>query len=449
MQAKKPRPQTSGEGCQYLREDGSPCGEPLTGKARRYCELHKEAGRKQYKAIVQKKGQYVEEYREKRRTLQEYYGDDEYQRQNSNHQFRHRHGLTEPKLKRFLDRAETRQEYCHRSKDDVYEYALRKLNEIKRLILNPPADLPSAAVIAKKEAEALLEYLEEKQRDSLHDSVIKRFIFYCKELQRDVGQRMSSKAFTNIGSKAKLVREMCHEQRVLLSLGYAHLVDVEIARIKFFAFPHKQQYFENKALTELSGALGVSDFALQSYTGEQKQMAYFLRCYADLVRVRLAFDAGELGEAATHLQAAHQRVAAFADAYSTGQVVATLRFVSSMHHAEHQLRDRNFDRSSEYLEEAEQIFSTMEWRSIESHHRIAIVKTQLALATNDPEYQKYLQHYISVIHRYRCFEYRHGLRELKRAYPKKVPNVNLLKLKDNSLFVDTTFTHILPYVFDL
>jgi hypothetical protein len=269
------------------------------------------------------------------------------------------------------------------------------------------------------------------------------------ELQRDIGQWMSAKTFTNIGAKARVVREMCQRLYEPLVLGHGLFVDVEMARILYFAHfanPKKRQFYANKARAALSGVEVFCDVALEHSTDERKLLADFLRFYVDAVRVRQAFDADELDHIDLHIQALDQRAMDFAYAYSDEQIVATVQFLSAMYHAEHQLRCREFDRCSEYLTEAEEIFSTMQWHSIESHHRVAAVKTALALERNDPEHEDYFQNYINVINRYRCFEYRHGLRELKRRYPSQVPDLELLTLKDNALFVDTTFTHIHPFL---
>src|SRR4051812_5913703 len=108
MRRKKPRPQNTGDGCQYKYnlglEDEHRCGKPFTPPAYRYCELHKESGPKQNKAITQKEGEFVEVHR------QSYKSDKDYRRRNLNHQSRFHNGYTKPKLKAFIARAKTHQE---------------------------------------------------------------------------------------------------------------------------------------------------------------------------------------------------------------------------------------------------------------------------------------------------------------------------------------------------
>jgi hypothetical protein len=425
-------------GCRYTEKDGNPCGRPLI---RRYCEIHRVAGPKQAK--MRNNGKYVKAYRKRNKRNVEYH------RRNSNDQHRFQNGGTKPKLKAFIDRAEAQQEYDPHLKYELYEYALNKLNEIMYLILNPPADLPSAAFIADMKAQELLEFLEAQKQHSPDDSTIDRLILSTLGLQRDIGEWMSAETFTNIGGKARLVREMMLAQGEPLGFGYGLFVDVEISRTQYFAhiaIPEKRQFFENKARNTLSGAKVFCDMLVERSTGERKQLADFLRFYVDSATVRLAFDAGEQDHIASLIQAVDERATAFAHAYSMEQIVATVQFLNAMNQAEYQLQCGDFDCSSAHLKEANE---KMPSNSIESQHRIASLKTQLALQSNDPEREKCVHEYLRVLDRYPCFEYRHVLRELKRRYESQVPDVELLTLEDESLFVGTAFTHILPFVMSI
>jgi hypothetical protein len=451
MERKYPRPYIFAERCQYRynlgREDEYQCGNPLTPPARRYClELHKESGPKQNKAITQKNGEYVKEHRDICKD------DEEYRRRRQMEQSRVRHGQTKPMLRAFFDRAESQQEYDPHLRYELYEYALNKLNEIMYLILSPPADLPSAVSIAGMIAQELLEFLEAQKQPFPDDSTIDRLILSTLGLQRDFGEWMSARTFTNIGGKARLVREMSQKLCEPLGFGYGLFVDVEIARTQYFAhiaIPKKRQFFENKARNTLSGAKVFCDMLVERSTGERKQLADFLRFYVDSATVRLAFDAGEQDHIASLIQAVDERATAFAHAYSTEQIVATVQFLNATNQAEYQLQCGDLDCSSAHLKEVEDIFNDnkkMPSNSIESQHRIVSIKTQLALQNNDPEREKCVREYLSVLDRYPCFEYRHVLRELKRCYESQVPDVELLAVKDESLFVGMAFTHILPFV---
>jgi hypothetical protein len=451
MERKYPRPYIFAERCQYRynlgREDEYQCGNPLTSPARRYClELHKESGPKQNKAITQKNGDYVKDHRRDKGN------GEEYRRRRRYEQSRVRHGQTKPKLRAFFDCADAQQEYGPHLKYELYEYALTKLNEIMCLILNPPADLPSAASIAGMIAQELVEFLEAQKQPTPDDSTINRLILFTLGLQRDVGEWMSAKAFTNIRGKARLVREMSQKLCEPLGFGYGLFVDVEIARTQYFAhiaIPKKRQFFENKARNTLSGAKVFCDMLVKRSTGERKQLADFLRFYVDSATVRLAFDAGEQDHIASLIQAIDERAKDFAYVYSDEQIVATVQFLDATNQAEYQLQCKDFDCSAMHLKNAEDIFNDKEkmlWHAIEAHHRIASIKTHLALKSDDPEREKCVHEYMRVLDRHPCFEYRHVLRELKRRYESQVPDVDLLTLEDESLFVGTAFTHILPFV---
>ena len=352
------------------------------------------------------------------------------------------YGLTKPKLRSLFERAEAPQEeYPHR--DDFLEYVAKKIMGIPLRISHPLADLPSVAATARVELGGLRNSLDEKQGDSGPDSTIAQLRLAILAIERDIGRQNSAKALGHISGMAKKVQKLMHAHNELYGFIHALLVRVEILRIQYFATTHRQ--FLVEALTWLKDAEDVCDQALVRLPIERKQLTGFLRCYVDLARVRLAFDADELDDIDTHIQAAHDRVAKFADAYGTAPVVTTGRFISLMNHAERQLGLTKYDRSSEYVAEAEHILP-QEHRSIESQHRIAIIKTHIALAHKRPDREMCMHDYLSLLDRNPCLEYRHGLRELKDRYKKNVPNVDLLTRKDNSLFVDTTFTHIYPFV---
>jgi hypothetical protein len=236
--------------------------------------------------------------------------------------------------------------------------------------------------------------------------------------------------------------------------GVAHgrFVDVEIARTQYYAYydiPYKKQLFGNKALRALFRNESFCDMLVERSTGERRQVADFLRFYVDSARIRLAFDAGERDYIASHIDAANERATKFADKYGMVPIVATVQFLNATNKAEYQLQRKKFDCSAEHLKEAEEISNDkqkMPYHSIEALHRLASLKTHLALQKNKSEREKRVHEYLSVINRYPCFEYRHCVRELKRRYKSQVPDAKLLTLDDKFLYIGTAFTHILPYV---
>jgi hypothetical protein len=193
----------------------------ITPPARRYCEeLHKESGPKQNKAITQKKGEYVKDHREIVKD------DEEYRNRRKIEQFRVRNGLTVPKLRTVFNQAEAQQEYDPHSKYDVYQFAFDALDEIKRLLCNPPADLPSTAALVNKKAEDSLRSLQKIQQEARSDSEINRLILCFNEVQLNTGQWMSQKVFPAIRRKAKWMFAQCKELHEPLGLIHVLLFNM-------------------------------------------------------------------------------------------------------------------------------------------------------------------------------------------------------------------------------
>jgi hypothetical protein len=413
---------------QYELENGKHCGQQVCGRGFwLYCVDHKEEGPNQAKRKRNKESNPLRQKDAEKNRLSRYLS---------------YHSLTKPKLRAFFDHADAQQEYDFSLKYEGYEYALTKLNEIKYLILNPPADLPSAAQIAHNKVEKLLEYLLHKKRDAPGDSTIDQLMLSTLGLQRDIGEWLSAKTFTNIGGKARVVREMMLAQGETLGFAYGLFVDVEIARTQCYAHytsPKKRQSYANKARNTLSGAEVFCDLLVERSTGERKQVADFLRFYVDSAKIRLAFDTGEQNHIASLIRQANERATAFANAYgSDAPIVATVQFLNFTNQAEYQLQCGDFDCSAERRGEAEDIFNDKEkmpWHSIEALHRLASLKTHLALQNNESEREKCVHEYLSVLDRYPCPEYRHILRELKTRYDSQIPDVDLLTLEDESLYI--------------
>jgi hypothetical protein len=261
---------------------------------------------------------------------------------------------------------------------------------------------------------------------------------------------MSARAFTNIGRKAKAVHELGKKLGEPLVLVYGLLVDGEIARILYFvhyAKPKKRQHYANKARNTLSAAESLSDMSIERCTGKRQQVADFLRFYVDSARLRQASDAGEGDDSGSHIEAADKRAKDFADAYGEVPIVAVVQFINLSNRAEYWLGRGKIDLAYQRLTDAKEKFASMPWHSIEAQHRIASLEAQLALARGDPERERYVDEYQSVLKRNPCYEYRHWLQVLKNGrIGSEVPDVELLTLDDNSLFVDTMHTLIQPFM---
>jgi hypothetical protein len=344
-----------------------------------------------------------------------------------------------------LKNAETRPEECHH-KDDFCAYVENERNGIIQLIIHPSADVPSSAYYARKKLEKLRASVEERQRDFGHDSTITQIKLSIMELDRAIGMWNSGRALTTISGKAKKVQKLMHKHNELYGFIHALLARVEIFRAEYFATGHVQ--FLVEALRWLEYAENACDQVLNRLKGERRQMALYLRLYIELIKVRLTLDAreeGQIEQAAPHFIAADKMMAAVEDAYNgEGEVFATAKHIKTITHAEYKLRRGNIDLASEDKEEAEGLLDTMHWHSIESTHRVAYIKTALALENDDDDYPEVLENYMSIFGRFPCHEYLHGLRQLKSTYKDQLAHVKLPE--DRRKFVSTAFAHIIPHL---
>ena len=105
---------------------------------------------------------------------------------------------------------------------------LNELNEIRRLLLNPPADLFSASQHAQVRAENLFKSLK-KQRASCPSLTIDRFLGHVHECLRDTAQPFAPGVFTEIGGEAKKVLGQWRQQGQLLNL--VHVVEDELVNL--------------------------------------------------------------------------------------------------------------------------------------------------------------------------------------------------------------------------
>jgi hypothetical protein len=351
--------------------------------------------------------------------------------------------MTKSKIRDLFDRIKAQQEAEPHSGDEGYKSAFKNYHEAENMILNPPpqADLPSAAQIANEKVEKLLGDLAKSQRESPRDSTIKLLRLYTLALKRDIGQPMSAMPFATIGRNARAVRVLGKKLGEPLVLGYGLLVDVELARILYFA-----HYDTPKARYTLVDAKNFCDLLVERSTGKRLQLAEYLRFYVDSARLRQASDAGEGKASASLIEVADKRAKDFANAYGEAPIVANVQFLNLTNQAEYQLGLRDFDLAYHRLTDAKEKSAAMPWNPIEAQHRIASLETRWALESENPEGERYAHTYRSVLERNPCFEYRHCLRTLKERFEEDVPDAELLTLDEKSLFVDTMHTLIQPFM---
>jgi hypothetical protein len=255
---------------------------------------------------------------------------------------------------------------------------------------------------------------------------------------------VSPQAFREIESRAKLVRHLWHEHGELLPLVLCLFVEVELCRLQSMVKPNQRPLWNNKACAWLSGAEFVCDMALaHSHNGKQKQTANFLRFYTGLGQVQLAFDVDDPAQANKSMQVVQQLANDVTASYGTGTVTETVGFLASMNAAELAMRLGKTECAYQHFKDAEHIFSTMQRHSLEPQLHIAYLKARLALASNDHDHEAYVQEYMSLFQYNPLLTHYSRLRELKRLYPKDVPEVSIAK---GVAYMDTMFRHLYPLV---
>jgi hypothetical protein len=412
-----------------FEEDGNPCGENLILRSWLYCKDHKESGPKQAKK--RKTKEHVRRYRAKNKA--------KYLRLNSDDQFRHRHGLTKPQVKPLLDHSETLQEE-YPCKDDFHEGALRSVNDIMWCLLNPPDDIPNVAKTTRKWA-GYLHIVFKAHQAVCPDRITDRLIVYTEELQRDSGTILSPGAFTAICAKAKEVLALWREKQEIPGFIYALFVTMELNRLKYFATHHRR--FLDKAHRWLTATAGVCDQALNRCNGTHKQPVSFLAFYVPLLKGVLAFNGGEPEQAKNSLPSLHRLAKTIADDYGTTPGTEAIRFAYLTYLAQFSMRSNNIDGAYEYLTEAEQLCSTLQWPSIQSQLEIASVKAALGLMSDDENRYKDLHEYIVLFQHHPFLTHYNSLQELKKHY-KKAVDASLFN--GIPLYFDTMFRHLHPFL---
>jgi hypothetical protein len=443
MRHKQPRAQNVGVGCQYRYnlglKDEHRCGRPFTTPAWRYCDLHSESGPNQYKSLLQKKEKYVFYHRLDK-------GDDEeYRCRKRIYQFLYRHGLIESKLGPLFDHSKIVQEE-YPCPDDFHQSILNELNKINGTMLNPPAYLPTIAKDAKSQIFVVVNKLK-RQQDvySYSNPTTNRLTAFALELRRDIGKRVSQRAFTETSGEVKEVLEMWRQQKDIRGFIYALFVYVELNRLKFLAYPHESGFL-NKAHRWLAITADICNQAINRCAGTHKQTASLLACCVPLLQTALAFNGNEPENAEDNIQSLDYIGNTVADSYGGTPITETIRFSCLMHQAQFYMYFNKVDRGYEYLTEAEKITSTSIWSSIESQLEVAFVKAGLGLASNDQNRYKNLQEYISLFQRYPFLTHYRYLQSLEKLYSKDIDKSSFTGVP---IYFDTMFRRLQPLLLDV
>jgi len=409
--------------CQYIYnlglEDQYKCFKELSDEEWRYCKDHRESGPAQYRALTN--GQYVEDHRKI------YKDDEDYRCRRKMEQFRVRHGLTKPKLRAFFDHTGALQEE-YLCKDDFHEGALDDV-------------ILSAAITTRKRALSLRNKLK-RQQPVYSDRVTDRLIIYAEELQRHSGTIISRPAFTAIFRQAKEVLALWREKQEIPGFIYALFVTVELNRLTFLAMPHHRRFLDN-AHQWLAATEDVCDQALNRCTGTHKQTVSFLAFYVPLLKGVLAFNGGEPEQAKNSLPSLHRLAKTIADDYGITPGTVAIRFAYVTYLAQFAMRFNKIDSAYQYLKEAEQLCSILQWTSIQAQLEVASVKAALGLMSDDENRYKYLQEYIVLFQHCPFLTHYNSLQELQRRYPKAV---DASLFKGIPLYFDTMFRHLHPFL---
>jgi hypothetical protein len=343
-----------------------------------------------------------------------------------------------------IERAKLLKEQYPTSMDDFHQIFSDDLQKIRNSLFNPTTDMPSTALAAKVDTSILLYVLNIRRKEAGADIVTEKLIADVMELQRDIGEWKSPSAYKIMRKNAKDVLELRHKQGDLLHLTYALFTFMEQCRLKFLDYPNNRKFLE-ESRTWLAISKGVCDRAINHYSGSPKRKALYLKFCVPLFEATLAFNSGELEQGQDILKSMQQSAKPVAEAYGTHPVSETVEYLCTWAQAELNILLRNIDDASRHLKDAEEAFENMKWRSVESELYLAHAKSGLALVRSDQQRQdglEELQKYLLMYQRFPFLTNRHHFQELKRLYPKDVPDSPILK--NTPVYIDTMCRHMMP-----
>jgi hypothetical protein len=425
MEREKPADQR----CQHEFENGKQCDRTIDGQGGwLYCSECRKAAWKQAKKL---------------RDAERRKGDDNRAKDNFYH-WLYDHRLTESKLIKRVERAESLRDEYPSSLDDFDQVILDDLQKLRDSLLNPTTDMPNAALAAKVDTSLLLYVLNLRRKEAGANIVTEKLIADVMDLQRDIGDWKSRDVFAKMRKKAEDVIELRHERGELLNLIYALFTRAEVGRLKFLDNPTNKKFMK-EARTWVNASKSVCELAIKHYTGTPKRRALYLDFWVPLNEAILAFNSGELEQGEDILKSIQKKSNAVADAYGTHPVSEHVTYLCAWSKAELCIQHRNIDDASHHLKEAEKAFENMQWRSVESELYLAHAKSGLALARSDQKRQddlEELQKYLLMYQRSPFLTNRHHFQELKRLYPKDVPDSPILK--STRVYIDTMGRHMMP-----
>jgi len=340
--------------------------------------------------------------------------------------------LTEEKLKSFLARTEAHEKAYPKHEDDIYQTTIDGISTLEEMLLNAPVGFPNAFSDVAAQANTLRKMLESQSNPRQRG--VRDWLNLCvKEVLCDNGQPLSQGVFTARTRRAQRLREEWRQLGELRNLARALYREAEFNRLHFLVNPDQEQFLV-KARAQLDSAIYLCDLAIDRYKGEQKRTANFLAFYGELGKAQLVFNVGKPDQAAQIIQSIQKRAKAVSDAYSTGEIVATIRFLFSITQAEYHMKLHQIDSAYRYVIEAEKILSPVQ-SSVEEDINIAYIRAGLALEEGGQGDHEDVQQFIQLLRRYPFLTYRKQLLDLQDTYPGAFPEVSLPR--GNDLFIES------------
>jgi hypothetical protein len=421
------------ERCQYIYNLGleceRKCHKPITPPARRYCKLHKETGPKQNKAITQKKGEHVKNFRTDKRNV--------YLRHNSNSQHRRSRDLTKRHLKPLVARGEAlREQYQCLKLDDLYQRVLNQLITISSLRLNPPINLPSAHMAMEEDLCESRTMLESHPGDGLH-SPRDSFLLSIKELDRDKGGWLLSNPFPSIWQQAHELQEAWRLRGDMLHLTNALFVNAEWWRQRFLANPDVMNLWKMAVQEVASGA-----FVARLYKGKHKRVPIFLDFYARQAYITLALDIGMPDEATYYIHSLQDKANKVANLWGEGSpVTEAALFISSTQQALYYLSQKDPVEAEKHFNDAETMFANpMQWRPVSTHQEMAYIRAGLAIEKDAPEQEELVHEYIALSSRNPSLEQHRNITRFKNLISSQKPDT----LLPGDIYVETCLNYLQP-----
>jgi len=360
--------------------------------------------------------------------------------------YRNYHHLTRNQLEPFVVHAEALREQNSQVTDDFHESITLDLLEINDSLRNPTGGLQNAAKDAREAIEPVLTLLTQKQQAAPHDPDLSHLILSALELRRDIAIDVSSEAFTALRSEAWVVREMMREHGELARLIVALLAEVELARLQFLANPDQPDRWKFLIHAEylLDAVKHVcAYFEKRRSSAGHKQIAGLLAFHVPSLEGQLACDRDEQNQPTNSIRELEQCAKVIAQYDINPAITETIKFTCAIYQSQFCIHFNKITRAEQYFNEANQIYLTMQYRSIESELEIAYARAGLALKTRSQDREEHVHEYALLFRQYPFLTHYNHLQTLKRLYPEDVAESLFMGVQ---VYFDTMFRRLQPFL---